>query len=280
MPKVRDPGRRSPSSRAGVGSAGTSTPGRARPAADRALTGLPRDHRTRRRDRPIGAGRWTAEIERAAWGASRPAGTPAGRAPAPIETDPAIVADLIERSQASIATLRRDVRTKSGPARFDFLLAAFEEHKRVLGDPRSMQVIMAGMEATWWLNEQLQAWLGEKNAGRHAHAVRPQQRHVGDGAGAPRRRGRRPSASGRGGVSARRRRRRLPGRDGQARGKALAWSTSVTGISSRPAICRTLGYELRRQAKPRVVTPAVDGVCFLPPQDGPVRQLNTRRPAV
>jgi phosphoenolpyruvate synthase/pyruvate phosphate dikinase len=27
-----------------------------------------------------------------------------------------------------------------------------------------MQVIMAGMEATWWLNDQLQAWLGEKNA--------------------------------------------------------------------------------------------------------------------
>ena len=26
------------------------------------------------------------------------------------------------------------------------------------------QVIMAGMEATWWLNDQLQAWLGEKNA--------------------------------------------------------------------------------------------------------------------
>src|SRR5207249_8579711 len=28
----------------------------------------------------------------------------------------------------------------------------------------SMQVIMAGMEAAWWLNDQLQAWLGEKNA--------------------------------------------------------------------------------------------------------------------
>ncbi|HVR78262.1 MAG TPA: rifamycin-inactivating phosphotransferase [Acidimicrobiia bacterium] len=93
-----------------------------------------------------------------------PAGTPAGGAPAPIETDPAIVTDLIERSQASIATLQRDIRTKSGPARFDFLLAAFEEHKRVLGDPRSMQVIMAGIEATWWLNEQPQEWLGEKNA--------------------------------------------------------------------------------------------------------------------
>jgi len=93
-----------------------------------------------------------------------PAGQPAGGAPAPIETDPGIVTDLIERSQASIATLQRDIRTKSGPARFDFLLAAFQEHKRVLGDPRSMQVIMAGMEATWWLNEQLQEWLGEKNA--------------------------------------------------------------------------------------------------------------------
>src|SRR5829696_5565218 len=28
----------------------------------------------------------------------------------------------------------------------------------------SLPVIMAGMEATWWLNEQLQVWLGEKNA--------------------------------------------------------------------------------------------------------------------
>ncbi|MBV9542746.1 MAG: phosphoenolpyruvate synthase, partial [Chloroflexi bacterium] len=33
-----------------------------------------------------------------------------------------------------------------------------------LFDPRSHQVIMAGMQATWWLNDQLQAWLGEKNA--------------------------------------------------------------------------------------------------------------------
>ncbi|MFD9076204.1 phosphoenolpyruvate synthase, partial [Streptomyces lasiicapitis] len=32
------------------------------------------------------------------------------------------------------------------------------------GDPLSMQAIMAGMEATWWLNDKLQEWLGEKNA--------------------------------------------------------------------------------------------------------------------
>jgi pyruvate,water dikinase len=93
-----------------------------------------------------------------------PAGPPAWGAPSLIETDPAIVTGLIERSQASIAALRCDIRTTSGPARFDFLLEAFEEHKRVLGDPLSMQVIMAGMEATWWLKDQLQEWLGDKNA--------------------------------------------------------------------------------------------------------------------
>nr|BAJ19075.1 putative phosphoenolpyruvate synthase [Streptomyces sp. SANK 62799] len=93
-----------------------------------------------------------------------PGEPPAGGAPAPIETDPAIVTGLFERSRASIAALERDIRTKTGPALFDFLLEAFREHKRVLSDPLSMQVIMAGMEATWWLNDKLQEWLGEKNA--------------------------------------------------------------------------------------------------------------------
>jgi len=93
-----------------------------------------------------------------------PGGPPVGGAPAQIDTDPAIVAGLIERNQASIAALKRDIQTKSGPALFDFLLEAFEEHKRVLGDPLSHRPIMAGMQATWWLNEQLEAWVGEKNA--------------------------------------------------------------------------------------------------------------------
>ncbi|MFF1344005.1 rifamycin-inactivating phosphotransferase [Streptomyces sp. NPDC058290] len=93
-----------------------------------------------------------------------PGGPPAGGAPAPIETDPALVTELIERTRVSIAALERDIRTKKGPALFDFLREAFKEHKRVLSDPLSMQVIMAGMEATWWLNDKLQVWLGEKNA--------------------------------------------------------------------------------------------------------------------
>jgi pyruvate,water dikinase len=93
-----------------------------------------------------------------------PVGPPVGGAPAQIDTDPAIVTELIERNRVSIAALKRDIHTKSGPALFDFLLDAFEEHKRVLGDPLSQQAIMAGMQATWWLGEQLEAWLGEKNA--------------------------------------------------------------------------------------------------------------------
>jgi phosphoenolpyruvate synthase/pyruvate phosphate dikinase len=93
-----------------------------------------------------------------------PGGTPAGGAPAPIETDPAIVAELIGRSQASIAALKRDIRTKSGSALLDFILADIPELKRILFDPQSHRAFMAAMEATWWLNEQMQAWLGEKNA--------------------------------------------------------------------------------------------------------------------
>jgi rifampicin phosphotransferase len=87
-----------------------------------------------------------------------------GAAPAEIDAGPAIVTELIDRNQASIAALKRDIQTKSGPALFDFLLEAFEEHKRILSDPLSMQAIMAGMQATWWLNDQLDMWLGEKNA--------------------------------------------------------------------------------------------------------------------
>jgi pyruvate,water dikinase len=93
-----------------------------------------------------------------------PAGAPAGDVPAPIDTDPAIVAELIGRNQASIAALKRNIRTKSESALLDFILADIQELKRILFDPQSHQVFMSAMEAAWWLNDQLQAWLGEKNA--------------------------------------------------------------------------------------------------------------------
>ncbi|MEO3796830.1 rifamycin-inactivating phosphotransferase [Nonomuraea sp. B10E15] len=89
---------------------------------------------------------------------------PAGDSPAPIEADPAIVAQLIRNNEESVATLRGKIRSLSGPALLDFILDDIAELKRVLFDPRSHQVIMAGFDAAWWLNDRLEAWLGEKNA--------------------------------------------------------------------------------------------------------------------
>jgi phosphoenolpyruvate synthase/pyruvate phosphate dikinase len=93
-----------------------------------------------------------------------PGGPPAGGAPAPLENDRAIVSELIAHNRASVAALRRGIRTQSGPALIDFILADIPEMKRLLSDPRSHQAFMGAMEATWWLNEHLEAWLGEKNA--------------------------------------------------------------------------------------------------------------------
>ena len=93
-----------------------------------------------------------------------PGGAPASAPPAPIETDPAIVAELIRHNRASVARLKCDIRTKSGSALLDFILADIQELKRILFDPRSHQAFMTAMEAARWLNEQLLAWLGDTNA--------------------------------------------------------------------------------------------------------------------
>lgn len=89
---------------------------------------------------------------------------PAGGPAAPIDTDPSIVEELIRSSEDSIGALQRELGAKSGTALFDFILADLLELQRILFNPKSHQVIMAAMEATWWLNDQLQVWLGEKNA--------------------------------------------------------------------------------------------------------------------
>ncbi|MGW4210248.1 rifamycin-inactivating phosphotransferase [Lentzea sp. NPDC004789] len=87
-----------------------------------------------------------------------------GVAPATIETDPDVVTELIANAEASIAVLKREIGQKSGTELLDFVLADFQELRRILFDPRSSQAVMAGMQATWWLNDNLREWLGEKNA--------------------------------------------------------------------------------------------------------------------
>ena len=89
---------------------------------------------------------------------------PAAAPPEPIEPDPARVTELIAETQESLAQLRHDIRGRSGPALFEFILADLQELRRLLMDPRSHQTFMAAMDAAWWLNDQLDDWLGEKNA--------------------------------------------------------------------------------------------------------------------
>lgn len=83
---------------------------------------------------------------------------------APIEYDPAIVFDLIKRTQASIEELKQNIQTKSGSDLFDFILEDIQQLKKILFDPQSSAVIMAAMNASTWINEKMNEWLGEKNA--------------------------------------------------------------------------------------------------------------------
>ena len=93
-----------------------------------------------------------------------PAWAPPGAGSHTIETDPAIVSDLIAGSEASVSAAKHAVESKTGSELMDFIRKDITETRRTQFDPRSLQVVMAGMEAAWWLNDRLQEWLGEKNA--------------------------------------------------------------------------------------------------------------------
>jgi pyruvate,water dikinase len=80
-----------------------------------------------------------------------------------IEDDPAIVADLIAGRQASIEALKGDIRTKAGTDLLDFILEDVQLLRQNLFDPRNLGAIMASVNAATWINEQMMAWLGEKN---------------------------------------------------------------------------------------------------------------------
>ncbi|MGF9769062.1 phosphoenolpyruvate synthase [Bacillus albus] len=81
-----------------------------------------------------------------------------------IENDPSIVTNLIKASEASIEELKRNMQTKSGMDVLHFILEDIQQLKKVLFNPQSIAVIMAGMNASTWMNEKMEQWLGEKNA--------------------------------------------------------------------------------------------------------------------
>ncbi|MGQ9002598.1 phosphoenolpyruvate synthase [Bacillus subtilis] len=84
--------------------------------------------------------------------------------PAQVENDPTIVSDLIESSQTSIVELKQNIQTKSGSDLFRFILEDIQELKKILFNPKSSVLIQAAMNASLWINEKMNEWLGEKNA--------------------------------------------------------------------------------------------------------------------
>lgn len=80
------------------------------------------------------------------------------------EYDPAVVADLMERSESSIEALQQAIQTTSGVELFDFILQDLQLLRKSLSDPQSVGVIMSAMNASSWVNEKMKEWLGEQNA--------------------------------------------------------------------------------------------------------------------
>jgi rifampicin phosphotransferase len=78
--------------------------------------------------------------------------------------DPAVVIDLIARTERSLADAARRVAAASGAELFDVLREDWQELRRVLFDPDSHRVFTSAMDAAVWLNEHLLEWLGETNA--------------------------------------------------------------------------------------------------------------------
>ncbi|KIO75753.1 phosphoenolpyruvate synthase [Pedobacter lusitanus] len=89
--------------------------------------------------------------------------SPASLKPQP-ENGPAIVSDLIQHSRASIEELKLNIRTKSGVELFDFIQEDIPQLRKTLFAPQSLNVIMNAIDASFWINEKMNEWLGEKNA--------------------------------------------------------------------------------------------------------------------
>ena len=82
---------------------------------------------------------------------------------APVADDPNIVPGLIERAQTELASLKQNIRGKSGPDLFDFIQADIGLMKKLNIESKNLTAILAGINASAWINEKMREWLGEKN---------------------------------------------------------------------------------------------------------------------
>ena len=82
---------------------------------------------------------------------------------APVANDPSLVPGLIERARTELAALKQNIRGKSGPDLFDFIVADVGHMKKLNSDSKNLSAILAGINASAWINEKMREWLGEKN---------------------------------------------------------------------------------------------------------------------
>ncbi|MCB9687967.1 MAG: phosphoenolpyruvate synthase [Alphaproteobacteria bacterium] len=104
-------------------------------------------------------GKALAAVEDLPEGVETPRPPPGSGPPVPIPTDPALVTALIEETHASLEALEAELGTRSGVDLLDVVQQDLGELQRLMR--KSHQAAMAGMEATWWLDDHLGAWLGE-----------------------------------------------------------------------------------------------------------------------
>lgn len=81
-----------------------------------------------------------------------------------IENNPSIVPDSIKRNQESLEALKQNIQTKSGSELFDFIYEDLEQLKKIVFDAQIIDVILVAMDAAAWINDNMNEWLGEKQA--------------------------------------------------------------------------------------------------------------------
>jgi pyruvate,water dikinase len=80
------------------------------------------------------------------------------------ELDPGIVSELIARSRSELEQAKQKIETASGPEVFDLILEDIDQCRKSSAESRSLQVVMASVNAANWINQHMEEWLGEKNA--------------------------------------------------------------------------------------------------------------------
>ncbi|MFC6010767.1 rifamycin-inactivating phosphotransferase [Nocardia lasii] len=83
---------------------------------------------------------------------------------ATIANDPELVTTAIADNAAAVAATAREIAPLTGPALLDAIEADLADLRRILFTPLNLQMITAAQDATFWLNDHLSEWLGEKNA--------------------------------------------------------------------------------------------------------------------